>query len=144
MHLDRRQQSAQPRPRVGIPAVYSPCPFWTKPINPRWLVLGDDDSDVSSLPTHVQLYSTEFPVGFRVTAFHPRIHGLMVSRYRGGSVSPLHLGGRNFTCTESQVIKDQWSKSPIPGQTAISGERIAGYQPNTRDILIRKATGVNP
>jgi hypothetical protein len=26
----------------------SPCPFWTKPMNLRWLVVPDDDSDVSS------------------------------------------------------------------------------------------------
>ena len=26
----------------------SPCPFWTKPLNPRWLVIPNDDSGVSS------------------------------------------------------------------------------------------------
>ena len=26
----------------------SPCPFWTKPMNRRWLILPDDDSHVSS------------------------------------------------------------------------------------------------
>jgi hypothetical protein len=26
----------------------SPCPFWTKPLNPRWLVVPNDDSGVSS------------------------------------------------------------------------------------------------
>ena len=49
----------------------------------------------------------------------------------------MHLGGRNFTCTESQVIKDQWSKSPIPGQTAISGERIADYPLTSWKLDIR-------
>src|ERR1700731_3968033 len=56
------------------------------------------------------------------------LHGLMVSRYRGGSASPLHLGGRNLTCTEFQVVKDPCrSKPPIPGPKAISGERVAPF-----------------
>jgi len=40
--------------------------------NPRRLVTLDDDSDVSSSPTHTQLCSTGFAVGFCVTAFHSR------------------------------------------------------------------------
>src|SRR5262249_37131435 len=40
--------------------------------NPRRLVTTDDDSDVSSSPTHLQLCSTGFLVGFEVTAFHSR------------------------------------------------------------------------
>jgi hypothetical protein len=74
--------------------------------NPRRLVKTDDDSDVNLFPTHMQLCSTEFLVGFEVTAFHSRFHGLMVSLYRGESASPLHLRDRNLTCTTAQVIKD--------------------------------------
>ena len=33
--------------RGGAPLM-SPCPFWTKPINLRWLVIPNDDSSVSS------------------------------------------------------------------------------------------------
>src|SRR5262249_33367875 len=40
--------------------------------NPSRLVTPDDDSDVSSSPTHLQLCSTGFVVGFCVTAFHSR------------------------------------------------------------------------
>jgi hypothetical protein len=34
-------------PRGGFPPL-SPCPFWTKPMNLRWLVIPNDDSSVSS------------------------------------------------------------------------------------------------
>jgi len=40
--------------------------------NSRRLVNVDDDSDVSSLATHIQLCSAEFLVEFKVTAFHSR------------------------------------------------------------------------
>jgi hypothetical protein len=40
--------------------------------NSRRLVNADDDSDVSSLATPVQLCSAEFLVEFEVTAFHSR------------------------------------------------------------------------
>jgi len=40
--------------------------------NSRRLVNVDDDSDVSSFPTPVQLCSAEFLVEFKVTAFHSR------------------------------------------------------------------------
>ena len=33
--------------RGGSPLI-SPCPFWTKPMNLRWLVIPNDDSGVSS------------------------------------------------------------------------------------------------
>jgi hypothetical protein len=41
--------------------------------NSRGLVNADDDSDVSSLATPVQLCSAEFLVEFEVTAFHSRV-----------------------------------------------------------------------
>ena len=34
--------------RRGWSPLVSPCPFWTKPLNPRWLVIPNDDSGVSS------------------------------------------------------------------------------------------------
>lgn len=40
--------------------------------NSRRLVNADDDSDVSSLATHIQLCSAGFLVEFEVTAFHSR------------------------------------------------------------------------
>ena len=40
--------------------------------NSRRLVSVNDDSDVSSFATHIQLCSAEFPVEFEVTAFHSR------------------------------------------------------------------------
>jgi hypothetical protein len=40
--------------------------------NPSRLVALDDDSDLSSSPTHTQLYLAGFAVGFCVTAFHSR------------------------------------------------------------------------
>jgi hypothetical protein len=57
------------------------------------------------VPAHAQLCSAEFPVRLRVTAFHPRLTQLIVSRPGGGSASPLHLGGRNFTCTTLKLSK---------------------------------------
>lgn len=40
--------------------------------NSRRLVNADDDSDVSSFATHIQLCSAGFLVEFEVTAFHSR------------------------------------------------------------------------
>jgi hypothetical protein len=73
--------------------------------NSRRLVNADDDSNVSSLATPAQLCSAEFLVEFEVTALSFPLHGLMVSRYRGESASPLHQGDRNFTCTETKLSK---------------------------------------
>jgi hypothetical protein len=81
--------------------------------NPSRLVKTDDDSDVSSSPTHPQLCSTGFAVGFCVTAFHSRFHGLRISRYRGECASPLHLRDRNFTSTMLKLSKTSWSSSSI-------------------------------
>lgn len=40
--------------------------------NSRRLVNADDDSNVSSFATHIQLCSAGFLVEFKVTAFHSR------------------------------------------------------------------------
>jgi len=82
--------------------------------NPRRLVETDGDSDMSSSPTHLQLCSTGFAVGFCVTAFHSRFHGLRISRYRGECASPLHLRDRNFTCTTLKLSNTFRSSSSIP------------------------------
>jgi len=66
------------------------------------------------LPAHIQLCSTGFPVGFRVTAFHSRCHGLMVGRYRGESASP-SIRGRNYTCTKTKLSKTLRSRFLVPG-----------------------------
>jgi len=82
--------------------------------NPRRLVATDDDSDVSSfsypyatlldgIPRWVLRYRLSFP-----------LHGLMVSRYRGESASPLHLRDRNLTCTMFKLSKTSRSSSSIP------------------------------
>src|SRR5215831_7321160 len=41
------------------------------------------------------------------------LHGLMVSRYRGESASPLHLRDRNLTCTMFKLSKTSRSSSSI-------------------------------
>ena len=82
--------------------------------NPRRLVAHDDDSDVSSsaypystllggVLRWVRSYRLSFP-----------LHGLMVSRYRGESASPLHLGGKNLTRTGIELSMINRSKSLIP------------------------------
>src|SRR5215510_4075898 len=85
--------------------------FWRLPSPPPWKLLA---SDVSSSPTHLQLCSTGFAVGFCVTAFHSRFHGLRISRYRGECASPLHLRDRNLTCTKLKLSKTSRSSPSIP------------------------------
>jgi Putative transposase len=53
----------------------------------------------------MQLCSTGFPVGFRVTAFQARFTTLMVSRCRGACASLRHLEERNFTSTISKLSR---------------------------------------
>jgi len=70
------------------------------------------------VPTHTQLCSTGFAVGFSVTAFRSRFTVLIVSRDRGECASPLHLGDRNFTYTEPKLSKTLfWSKPLIPDKS---------------------------
>jgi hypothetical protein len=90
------------------------APFWAQPITHVGWLQTDDDSDVSSSPTHLQLCSTGFAVGFCVTAFHSRFHGLRISRYRGECASPLHLRDRNLTCTKLKLSKTSRSSPSIP------------------------------
>jgi hypothetical protein len=56
---------------TGQPVFVSPCPL-DQANNSRRLVNVDDESDVSSFTTHIQLCSAEFLVEFKVTAFHSR------------------------------------------------------------------------
>ena len=82
--------------------------------NSRRLVNVDDDSDVSSFATHVQLRSAGFLVEFKSYRLSFPLHGLMVSRYRGESASPLHQGDRNFTCTEIKLSKTKLPLVHVP------------------------------
>src|SRR6266851_3604783 len=93
--------------------------------NPRRLVSRYDDSNVSSIAYPYSTMLGGIPGWVPSYRLSSPLHGLMVSRYRGGSASPLHLGGRNFTYTESKLSKILRSKSPILGPKAISGERVA-------------------
>lgn len=89
-----------------------------------------------------------FPVRFRVTTFHPRFPSLRVSRTGGGSASPLHPGGRNYTCTKFKL-----SKSGLPPFLALvsfpdwlfSGERVArGDRLLTIERLLRLRALLSP
>jgi hypothetical protein len=57
---------------TGQPVFVSPRPFLDQADNSRRLVNVDDDSDVSSFATRIQLCSAEFLVEFKVTVFHSR------------------------------------------------------------------------
>ena len=57
---------------TGQPVFCFSVPVLDQADNSRRLVNADDDSDVSSLATPVQLCSAEFFVEFKVTAFHSR------------------------------------------------------------------------
>src|SRR5262245_13533419 len=93
--------------------------------NPRRLVTTNDDSGVSSFSYP---YATLLD-GIRSRVLRDRLsfplHGLMVSRNRGESASPLHLRDRNHTCTKLKLSKTSRSLSPIPDCKVISGERVA-------------------
>src|SRR5215831_6421006 len=118
-HLDAaRVHEATVQCRDGPTAIVklsglSPCPFWTEPITHVGSLQADDDSDVSSfsypyatlldgIRSRVLRYRLPFP-----------LHGLMVSRNRGESASPLHLRDRNFTCTKLKLSKTSRSSSSI-------------------------------
>src|SRR5262249_16137290 len=102
--------------------------------NPRRLVATDDDSDVSSfsypyatlldgIPRWVRSYRLSFP-----------LHGLMVSRYRGESASPLHLRDRNLTCTRLKLSKTSRSSSSIPDYRSHFGG--TGHSHSNRSAVI--------
>ena len=117
-----------------VVSLVSPCPFWTKPLNLRRLVIPNDDSGVSSFayPCSTLLG------GMRREILRDRLslplHGLRVSRYRGEGASPLHHGERNCTSTTSKLSKTSSVFVPHPWLLAISRERIAG--PRGRDTPI--------
>src|SRR5215510_553947 len=73
-------------------SLMSPCPFWTKPLNLRRLVLPDDDSGVSS---SAYPYATLLG-GMCREILQDRLslplHGLRISRSRGEGASPVHHG----------------------------------------------------
>jgi len=82
--------------------------------NPRRLVNADDDEGVS-----LSAYPYSTPLGgvlrwVRSDRLSFPLHGLMVNRYRGESASPLHLGGKNLTCTEIELSMISRSKPLIP------------------------------
>ena len=72
--------------------------------NPRRLVVSDDDSAVSSSACP----SPTLLGGMREWIPRDRLllplHGLRVSRYRGESASPVHHGGKNFTCIGIKLL----------------------------------------
>jgi hypothetical protein len=80
----------------------SPCPFWTKPANPRRLVM-DDDGYVSSC-------SYPYPAALdgipgRVPSYHRLgpLQGLRASRYPGAYASLLHQKGGSCTRTRLKL-----------------------------------------
>jgi hypothetical protein len=90
----------------------SPCPFWTKPITHVGFLRANDDSDVSSIaysypalldgvPGWVPSYRLSFP-----------LHGLMVSRYRGESASPLASRGQELHLHREPSYQRPFGLSP--------------------------------
>ena len=93
--------------------------------NPRRLVPGYDDSDVSSIaspsatvldriPCWVQSYCLLFP-----------LHRLEDQSRRWGRCFTLASGGRNCTCTKIKLSKTSRSSPLIPDFAVISRERFA-------------------
>ena len=91
----------------------SPCPFWTKPITHVGLLNLTTVRKCVCIPIHMQLRSTGFPGGFRVTAFQARLTALMVSRRDGACASLRHLEERNFTSTSPKLSRSTVSTSHL-------------------------------
>ena len=89
----------------------SPCPFWTKPITHVGLPYMTTVQKCVCVPIHMQLCSTGFPGGFRVTAFQARLTTLMVSRRDGACASLRHLEERNLTSTSPKLSRSTVSTS---------------------------------
>ena len=89
--------------------------------NPSRLVLADDGSHAGSSPTHIQLRSTGFPVGFRVTAFYTRFTRLRTSRTRGAYAVTPASGGQELHLHGSEVLKDQCLEPSSPGARRFRG-----------------------
>ncbi len=93
----------------------SPCPFWTKPLTHFGLFFMTTVQTCVRVPIPMQLCSTGFPVGFRVTAFHARFTALIVSRHCGACASLGHLEERNSTSTALKLSRTLRSRPLIPG-----------------------------
>jgi hypothetical protein len=89
----------------------SPCPFWAKPITHVGLFHITTVRKCVCVPIHMQLCSTGFPGGFRVTAFQARFTALMVSRRDGACASLRHLEERNLTSTSPKLSRSTVSTS---------------------------------
>ena len=89
----------------------SPCPFWTKPITHVGLSYITTVPKCVCVPIHMQLCSTGFPGGFRVTAFQARLTALIVSRRDGACASLRHLEERNLTSTSPKLSRSTVSTS---------------------------------
>ncbi len=83
----------------------SPCPFWAKPITHVGLFHITTVQKCVCVPIHMQLRSTGFPGGFRVTAFQARLTTLIVSRRDGACASLRHLEERNLTSTSPKLSR---------------------------------------
>src|SRR5215471_19967175 len=88
--------------RVLQPLAPVTIPFWAKPVNPRWLVCGDDgcvSSCTCPCPAMLDGIPGRVPGDHR---FGP-LRGLMASRYPGADASPLHRRGGSFTHTRRKL-----------------------------------------
>ena len=83
----------------------SPCPFWAKPLTHLGLFFMTTVQKCLRVPIPMQLCSTGFPGGFRVTAFHARFTVLIVSRHCGACASLRHLEERNSTSTALKLSR---------------------------------------
>ena len=84
----------------------SPCPFWTKPNNPRGLAFADDG--------YISSCSYPYPavldgIPGRVPSYHRLgpLQGLMASRYPGAYASLLHREGGSCTRTRDEVARTE-------------------------------------
>ena len=114
----------------------SPCPFWTKPITHVGLSHITTVRKCVCVPIHMQLCSTGFPGGFRVTAFQARLTTLMVSRRDGACASLRHLEERNLTSTSPKLSRSTVSTShPRP---------IGRFERTDRSFALRHALHTSP
>src|SRR5262249_18729926 len=91
----------------------SPCPFWTKPVNPGGVVT-DHDGYVSSCSYPYPAVLDGIPG--RVPSYHRLgpLQGLMASLYPGAHASLLHREGGSYTRTRDEVTRAEaradWSR----------------------------------
>ncbi len=98
------------------------CPFLGKPMNLRGLVQGNDGSAVPSLSLLIATCSQRRPVRFRVYLVLSPLHGLMVSRYRGGYAFTVYFSGWELRPTSSTKLLRFISFLPIPEEFLHFGE----------------------